>query len=350
MLILHLHCRDGRFYLWGERAFQPSAHVSASSPFDPGAEALQQALTAVLQDAVVHEGVAAHLELSLPMIKTASGLRLPLPSQTFLLPEELRDAPSAMPVPLQSWSLSALELPWKTLFALLAAIDDRKCAEGLFVAEEVMVLSELLRYAGALVARGRYLPDISCPADPATSSYEALWSPCLDTEEGLRLQAFAAVLPPVATPRAPATETVYVVEQILREWVDHLVRASVSTTLSLAHAARGRFYSAHDAWFTALRGTSRVIRWPEQKELLSLAEQVRAWRHPVEGSRASGERPAFILHAPHPRTISGCWKSRRCRLEPRSFRNPSYSRSVKPRFSFPRSDRRKCTGISTPHA
>jgi superfamily II DNA or RNA helicase len=297
MLILHLHCRDGLFYLWGEHAFQDSKTASAHSPFDPGAEPLQQALKTALRDAVVPEGVVASLELTLPTLEVAPGLRVPLPSQTFLLPEAFREMIPSGPAPLASWSLSALELPWKTLFALLGSIDDRKCAEGLFVAEEFLVLSELFRYAGALVARGRYLPDISCPTTTAEpSTIEAIWSPCFDTEEDLRVRAFAALLPPVAYPAEASAEPV--VERILREWVDHLVRASVTTTLSLAHAARGRCYSAHDAWFTALRGASRVIRWPEHEELLKLAEQIRAWRHPVEGSRATGERPAFVLHAP----------------------------------------------------
>ena len=298
MLILHLHWRDGRFYLWGEHAFQPSENAPASSPFDPGTVALQQALTTVLQDAVVPEGVATHLELSLPTIKSATGLRSPLPSQTFLLPEELRETSHTNRAPLEPWSLAALELPWKTLFAFLGVIEARKCAEGLFVAEEVMVLSELFHYAGALVARGRYLPDISCPAENTTATCEALWTPCIDTEEDLRIQAFATVLPPVSFVSGSASPAGSVIEQILGDWVDHLVRASVTTTLSLAHAARGRSYSAHDAWFTALRGESRVIRWPEQQELLTLAEQIRAWRHPVEGSRTTGERPVFSLHAP----------------------------------------------------
>jgi superfamily II DNA or RNA helicase len=298
MLILHLHCLDGHFYLWGERAFQHSQASATTSPFDPGIEVLREAEKKSLLDAVVPECLAAHLELSLPTIVTASGLHFPLPSQSFLLPEDLRESISSAPAPLATWSVNALKLPWKTLFALLGRIEDRKCAEGLFVAEEVVVLSELFRYAGAVVARGRYLPDLQLHKDTDKSVCEAVWSPCLDREEDLRIRAFADALPPVAYSLAFHSTALAVIEAILADWVDRLVRASVVTTLSLAQAARGRCYSAHDAWFTALRGESRAIRWPDQEELLKLARQIREWRHPVEGSRSCEERPSLILHAP----------------------------------------------------
>jgi superfamily II DNA or RNA helicase len=298
MLILHLHFYDGHFYLWGEQSFQPSKTPSSASPFDPGIEALKDAEKRSLLNAVVPESRALHVELALPTVETASGHRFPIPSQTFLLPEDLREALPSAPAHLAPWSVHALQLHWKTLFALLGRIEERKWAEGLFVAEEVIVFSELFRYAGALVARGRYLPDIHIEKGSDASLCEAVWSPCLDSEEDLRLRAFAMALPPAAYAQTLSPSSVDVVETLLSDWVDHLVRASVITTLSLAHAARGRCYSAHDAWFTALRGESRVIRWPEQEELLKLAGQIRAWRHPVEGSRSCSQRPSFILHAP----------------------------------------------------
>jgi superfamily II DNA or RNA helicase len=300
MLILHIHYHNGHFYLWGEHAFQPSRTPSSISPFDPGIESLKDAEKQSLADAVVPDSRVVQLELTLPTVETASGHRFPLPSQTFLLPEDLRERLPSVPAPLAPWSVHALQLHWKSLFALLGRIEERKWAEGLFVAEEVIVFSELFRYAGALVARGRYLPDIHLQEGSDPSLCEAVWSPCLDSEEDLRLRAIAAALPPAAYPCTPSRTAMEVVEAVLADWLDHLVRASVITTLSLAHAARGRCYSAHDAWFTALRGESRVIRWPEQEELLKLAGQIRAWRHPVEGSRTCSERPAFILHAPQP--------------------------------------------------
>ncbi len=306
--MLHLHWCDEQFYLWGEQAFHPVALTDANSPFDPGVEDLRKAWTEALKEAVAADGVVAHLKLQLPTIDVKSA-RLPLPSQTFLLPEELRDLAASSQPQKAPWSVTALKLPWKSLFALLGQIDDRKVAEGLFAAEDLMVFAELFRYAGALVARGRYLPGLRVGEAPPAPSFEAIWSPCIDSEEDARIRAFADRLPPSAFAESllskPVTPPAAVVETILLDWVDRLVRASVVTTLSLAHALRGRCYSAHDAWFAALRGESRAIRWKEARELRQLAEQIRAWRFPVEGARQREVRPRFTLRTPA--TAEACW-------------------------------------------
>ena len=304
MLMLHLHWCDAQCYLWGEQPFRPVALPASVSPFDPGVAALRVALKAVLQGMVVPDAEAADLVLQLPTCAVPRSLsrraRLPLPSQSFLVPETLRDSVASATPQLAKWSVTALRLPWKCLFAVLGQIGERKIAEGLFASEDMMALSELFRYAGALVARGRYLPEVRvCEAHTPPCS-EAVWSPCIDGEEDARIRAFAACLPlsVFSDSSAGGTSPEGVIEAILSDWVDRLVRASVVTTLSLAHGAHGRFYSPHDAWFAALRGESRVIRWDDAGELQTLTDQLRAWRHPVEGTRQRESRPCFTLHAP----------------------------------------------------
>jgi superfamily II DNA or RNA helicase len=329
--MLHLHWCDEQFYLWGEQAFNPGALTDANSPFDPGVEALSKAWTDALKEAVAAEGVVAHLKLQLPTLDITS-TRLPLPSQSFLLPEELRDLAASARPHMAPWSVTALKLPWKSLFALLGQIDDRKVAEGLFAAEDLIVFAELFRYAGALVARGRYLPGLRVGDAPPAPSFEAIWSPCIDSEEDARIRAFADRLPPSAFSEShlstPATPPAAVLETILLDWVDRLVRASVVTTLSLAHALRGRCYSAHDAWFAALRGESRAIRWKEARELSQLAEQIRAWRFPVEGARQCATRPCFTLHTPS--TAEACWLLEIGVDAGSGFRNPGFSPEASP--------------------
>ena len=302
MLMLHLHWCDEQFYLWGEQAFRPVTPPDPASPFDPGLAVLRVAWEEALFERGVPEGEATRLELQLPTVvsrpSTSPVFSFPLPSQSFLLPEEFRDIAASAPCHLAPWRVTALKLSWKSLFALLGKIEDRKLAEGLFVAEDFVVFSELFRYAGALVTRGRYLPGLRV----GDASCQAIWSPCIDSEEDARLRLFAARLPPAAfSVLASSTQErspVSVVELILAEWVDRLVRASVVTTLSLAHAVRGRCYSAHDAWFAALRGEVRTIRWTDEAELHTLADQIGAWRHPVEGARYREFPPRFTLHAP----------------------------------------------------
>jgi hypothetical protein len=308
--MLHLHWCDEQFYLWGEQTFSPVPPPDSASPFDPGVAALRMAWKEALQEAVVPEGEATRLELQLPtFVSRSPAARLPLPSQSFLLPEELHDVVTSAKIHLAPWGVTALKLPWKSLFALLGKIEEHKLAEGLFAAEDLVVFAELFRYAGALVARGRYLPDLRVCEELTSPSYHAVWSPCIDREEDARIRVFATRLPPAAFTRAVSLTgekvSIPVIEAILTEWVDRLVRASVVTTLSLAHAVRGRFYSAHDAWFAALRGDSRAVRWQDEDELRVLADLIRAWRHPVEGARHREVRPIFTLHSPA--TAEACW-------------------------------------------
>ena len=303
MLMLHLHWCDEQFYLWGEQAFRPVALSDSASPFDPGVAALRIAWREVLKEADVSECEATRMELQLPtFVPRPSASRLPLPSQSFLLPEELHDVAASAKIHLAPWCVTALKLPWKSLFSLLGKIEEHKLAEGLFAAEDLVVFAELFRYAGALVARGRYLPGLRICEACTPPSYHAVWSPCIDRAEDVRIRSVAARLPPAAFtgPASSTAETssIPVIEAILAEWVDRLVRASVVTTLSLAHAVRGRFYSAHDAWFAALRGDSRTIRWKNENELRALADHICAWRHPVEGACHRDIRPIFTLHAP----------------------------------------------------
>ena len=235
---------------------------------------------------------AVSLALPLPTVKCGK-TSCPLPSQDFLLGALAQKvAPGEDAMRCQPWEVTAIEIPWRSAFTLLGFVAEHQLSDGLFAAEETLTLASLFRYTGALVARGRYLPDIR---KTNAGAYEAIWSPCIDGEEDGRIRQFAERLPRVAADDPPG---VAVIEEILTEWLDRLVRVSVSTTLSRAAAASGRNYSAHDAWFAALRGASRTIRWTSADELDTLIGQVGLWRYPVVGMRSRDDRPAFALRPP----------------------------------------------------
>ncbi|MCL1920683.1 MAG: DEAD/DEAH box helicase [Kiritimatiellaeota bacterium] len=312
-MILHLHWRDGRLYAWGEQVAgelrggscasrgknpREGAHTAraAFSPFDPGAEKLRAVLGQVMCGVDVPPGDAVRLALRFPTVGRGKA-SYPLPSQDYLMGAVAHgEAPCAThdgdAVRYLLWKVTAVEVPWRSAFTLLCLIDGRQLSDGIFAAEEVLALAALFRYTGALVARGRYLPDIRRAEGGA---YEAVWSPCIDGEEDGRIRQFAERLPWVALDASP---TAAAVEGIVAEWLDRLVRVSVTTTLSRAYALRRQSYSAHDAWFTALRGESRVIRWEHADELDALVGQVAEWRQPAVGSRNRDERPAFALRPP----------------------------------------------------
>ena len=280
-------------YAWGEVA-AGGRRVASRSPFDAGEQHLRAALAQVMRGVDVPSAKAVPLAVPFPTVRLGQK-KYPLPSQDFLLGEQGGDALRGLaeaPVRHPPWTVTAVEVPWRSAFTLLCLVTERQVAEGVFAAEEVVTLAALFRYTGALVARGRYLPGLR---KTSGGQYEAIWSPCIDGEEDGRIRQFAERLPWVATGGGPAMAAV---EEMLTEWLDRLVRVSVTTTLSRAYASRGQKYSVHDAWFAALRGEARAVRWPHAEELDALAGQVNEWRHPVAGTRNRDERPAFTLRAP----------------------------------------------------
>jgi superfamily II DNA or RNA helicase len=190
------------------------------------------------------------------------------------------------------WLVTVLEFNWKAAITLFGLCQEKRLADEVFAAEDLLGFCEVFRYAGALVARGRFLPDIRRVSE---SRYEAWWRPAIDREEDRRLARLAARLPVAAACGLPPPVAA---EAFLEEMVDRLVRVSVVTTLSLAQAERGKSYSAHDAWFSALRGESRGIRWEAVDELDTLHSHLELWRRPVEGGRACDEQVVLRLHEP----------------------------------------------------
>ena len=163
---------------------------------------------------------------------------------------------------LAPWQVTTLPLSWQTQFALLGACrDDRRLANGVVAGQDLLVWGELFRYAGALVARAAFLPAlVTCD-----SQYESRWQPAFDGADRHRLFLLAARLPFAArcldAPGLPAAAAPArtVAAAFVAETVDRLVRFASVTTLSRAHASKGRYASAHDAWLAALRGDGRAL-------------------------------------------------------------------------------------------
>ena len=295
MIILHICWHDGEFTIWGEQEFSPSSgdkvsaeHRVNQSPFNGEVSALRPVLKGLLWEEAELRFVP--LTILLPTVRTPEG-DCPVPSHGFLMTgfdQQAQERPSE----LKPWRVTAVRMPCKQLFTLLGGCQERRLAEGVFAGEDLLAVTDLFRYAGALVARGKFLPDLRETGDDA---YEACWRPALDGTEFQRLRALAARIPRVMTGGQAALPFT---GELLDELTDHLVRFSVVTTLSRAQAEHGKFYSAHDAWFAALRGESRGIRWEPAEELETLRSKVRQWRRPAEGRQTYGVTLLFQLTEP----------------------------------------------------
>ncbi len=178
------------------------------------------------------------------------------------------------------------------MVALLSGCPGRNIGNEIFAGHDLLSLKELFRFAGALIARGCFLPSA---VKDQNQCYRALWLPVLAPADIERLNRIENLIPPVALQRADRREAI---SALLDSMADAVVRLSVTTTLSRAQALKGKFYSVHDAWLAALRGDSPVIRWPESDELAELSGVLHSWRRPVDFAREANITLLFELFEP----------------------------------------------------
>ncbi|MDD2455818.1 MAG: DEAD/DEAH box helicase [Kiritimatiellae bacterium] len=305
MIILHTIWRGGAFLFWGEREASPADFPSDSggvkiSPYDPGAAKLASALGCLLCEDGRNISCAEE-ELLLPSAAVPWG-EVPVPSRAFLA--DRLHAPSIISFadgasyPLRPWRVTAAHLSWRQTLPMLGACQERRLADNLFAGEDLLACAAIFRYTGALVARGKFLPGLR--SDPAGQSL-AVWEPALDGEERRRFNSLADRMPTVVAADAPRQAA----RAMLAALTDSLVRFSLVTTLSRAYAEHGCFYSAHDAWFAALRGDSPVIRWEADGELDELRDALDQWRRPVEGG--AGAQAALLFQLDEPDAPNQPW-------------------------------------------
>jgi superfamily II DNA or RNA helicase len=308
MVVLHGAWLDGRGLLWAEATpgdgRVTGAHARADqppwSPYDAGADGLRAAL------ASFNAGIAPerldHTCCRIAWLPTVDGT--PLPSRAFLLGVTI-GKPGAHARPVTApWRVTALPLEWDEYYTLLGAlVGGPRLARGVIAGVDLLRWADVLRYAGALVARRLFLPGIRRRADGA---YESIWQPALEMAERARLLALAKRLPAAAVglteeevTSAPQPCSSRAVEAFIEEAIDRFVRFSGTTRLSRAHAEHGHYFSVHDAWIASLRGEgSRGIRWDVPEELAALSTEVALWRRPVDLGARAPYRVCFRLEEP----------------------------------------------------
>ncbi|MBR4170190.1 MAG: DEAD/DEAH box helicase [Kiritimatiellae bacterium] len=297
MIILQTRWSKGRCWLWGETARQPADGLS---PHDAGATELRRVLRQLLWDDAA--GLAPQqMEIELPTIER-DGERIPLASfPLFNSAGVAKAAPSDENPSLVTRHSSlvtppllvtAVPLEGKPLLLVLNAVRDRRIRDGIAGGVSIRIFAEFLKFTGALVAFGHYLPGLVRRTE---GEWHAVWQPCLDGANQRTFRRLVPLLPPVALDGETRQEAA---TGLLALLTDTLVRNSVVTRLSQAQAERGRFYSAHDAWSAALRGESSRIRWNGQDELDELGRELEKWRYPVTCQQRTETVLRFELTAP----------------------------------------------------
>ena len=309
MIIVHAAALGDQLVLWGESSRESQSVApkkrgrKAASPrpaplqFDAGADGLTQALAEGVPGLGVRPGTLKFEPWIAWVPSTAQGAipSSPLLSETPLEPGE---ASSLLP-----WEVTALPLTSEQAVAVLVAgIGRSTLAPGIVVGKTLEFWGNVLRFAGALVARQQFLPGVEADVAGGATTYRARWQPVVAGADPLVLTQLARAMPQgcralvcAAADPAPAVAAPALLSTVLGELVDHLVRSSAPAPV---HPAKARAAaSVHDRWLHALRSADgRMEGKPD--ELAGLAEQVRQWRHPIEIAAAAPFRLGFRLEEP----------------------------------------------------
>lgn len=311
MLVLHLGFREETFLFWGEtppaRPFGPlsadgGAAVSSLEkyPFGAGRARLLAMLTEFGIDSHVEGPRSKRMAVWLP---TVAGV--PVASTSLVAePPAKRGKPVLAP-----WRITAIRLaPGDAIDLMCACAAGRTPAPGLTVAPDMAFWVEAMRFAGALVARQRYLPGVS----HENGVFHALWQPIFTGEDSRRLAKLAEAMPPscraLTSPASPPPEipASAILQSFIGRLVDHVVRDSLpgkyAPAVRGARAGRTRrsgsaFPSVHDQWLSAL-GSPDGSMHGDQEKLEEFAGQVREWRLPLATAAISPFRLCFRLEEP----------------------------------------------------
>ena len=299
MILLHAALARRRLHLWGESAPGSAPRRDAGdarrakpkrSPYDTDASRL----SAALAEAVPALSIAgARAESLVAWLPTVAGR--PLPSSPLLTtgpdaPVTGTAAPRLMPWVLSTVPLSAAQ----AVLVLCAAVGRDTLAPGLVVSNDLAFWALVLRFAGALVARERFLPGIVETED----GWRARWTPVLDGADAERRVKLASAMPGAgralsldgAEP-SPGT-AIEALDHVAAMLVDQLVRTSAASATPAVKPESG-----HEAWLRALAQPDGVIDGAPA-DLARLAAAVREWRRPVAISSDAPFRLCFRLEEP----------------------------------------------------
>src|SRR5437899_11769200 len=300
MILLHAALAEQRLRVWGESAptSAPRGHTAARdarrvkrkrSPCDTD----PSRLAAALADAVPGLSlVGAAAEPRVAWLPTVADQ--PLPSSPLLTAGARAPAVGPPASRLVPWVLSTVPLSAaQAVLVLCAAVGRDTLAPGLVVSKDLASWALVLRLAGALVARERFLPGIVETEDGG----RARWTPVLDGADAQRRMKLASAMPGAcrafarAAAAPPPGSAIEAVDHVVAVLVDQLVRTAAGAMPALKPE------SGHEAWLRALATREGVIDGA-RPDIARLAAAVREWRRPVAVSSDAPFRLCFRLEEP----------------------------------------------------
>lgn len=310
MLIIHAAFADNRFYLWGERSFEPEEiglfeRAGAGSyvrlPWGADARSLRDALK---QAGIrpVRKNAASEIVTAYLVLPVRDGL--PLPSSPLLgeLPEAPQEAATGV-FSVEALSVSQAEL--MNLSQTLSLSGEKLAVPGLLFADDVKFIVKALELAALMVYRGAFLPDM----EKTEAGFASVWRPLHLAKYQEEYSSCVRALPPVlrgfklkAEPGLIEREKA--ASDMLEELIDGIVRNAQT-----AAGARGRQVdpsNQHEIWIRSLAWPKATLdKWRGDMELLY--PQIRAWADSVKAVISQPWRLFLRLEEPADKSEDGLW-------------------------------------------
>jgi SNF2 family DNA or RNA helicase len=314
MIILHAGIVEGKFFLWGEAPEELDSlviegprgknHSRNVRPFpkplryNAGIERLSAALRAIAFDLKFSKNSIEPLAVWLPTIEDQ-----PVPSSPLIAePPSSTEAADLNP-----WGVTAHRLPIdKAVEFLCRCFGRRTMGIGIVAGEDIAFWATAMRFAGALVAKGQFLPD----AVEMDGVYFAQWKPVFSGGDPERLSKLARTMPAVARALTrevsipPDTPPISLLSGFMSGVVDYLIRSSFTTGFKTTAAVTSSLTknlaphdSIHDQWLHALRSATGRMEG-DAAELVKLTTRVKEWGRPISVSAEAPFRLCFRIEEP----------------------------------------------------
>ena len=277
MLVIHAGFRERCLVLWGESSIgdrvpaEPGVH-----PFSASYEQLADTLESI--GVKVPRVEAVSNEVLLPSFD-----RMPVPSSPLLG----REAQGKKAADLRPWQVETLSLRAAAALEFLCLATGKEMLQpGVMAGVDLAYWAAAMRFAGALVARQQFLPDLV----REDGRFCARWRAVYVGRDDDRLHGLIAAMPHAARAITPGVSGAMLLTGFLNSLVDELVRSS-------SKAVQRFGPGLHDRWIEALHTPKAKVTGADG-DLEAFEAQLRAWSRPVALSSAAPYRLCFRLEEP----------------------------------------------------
>lgn len=310
MLVLHAAFFEDDILFWGEVPLADADPQDGNDsktgkpylPYDSGPDRLRDVIASTL-----YEGSIRKMETKPRVAWLPTSGKTPISSSPLITDVSTGHQED---LALRPWSVTTIDLGLANTISFLSACINKDSLKGMVVGPDLDFFTKAVRFAGALVARQQYLPDIILYG----KEFRAVWDPIFLGPDKEHLEEFTTAMPhaceclsakgtPKSIPRPHPGEAML---NFIVRVVDYVARYTIfdgqQSWSEITHED-GEFDSIHDHWLHALVSDDSVLH-DRDPDVLELKRQIRNWRRPVSLSTSSPFRLCLTLEAPPQRTGS----------------------------------------------